>query len=197
MGVRASHRPARAVSYGVVSTLGAAVGGCTTLYGAWLLSGFGRWVDVTAARTCLVLAIAAAVAVDTRVIPKRIPQAQQLIPQSRFNGSLIAGVACFAFELGLGFRTRLPSASPVVLVLYVLLLAGWPEVFLLSLGWAIGRCTPIYVRLWIRQAALRRQRGLSGDDRRRSLESFAALTNRLGLAGRTLAPLSTGILVLM
>ncbi len=197
MRVKAAHRPARAVTYGVVSTLSAAGGGCTTLYGAWLLSGFGRWFDATAARTCLVLAVAAAVAVDARVIRKRIPQARQLIPQSRFSGSLIAGLACFAFELGLGFRTRLPSASPVVLVLYVLLLAGWPEVMLLSLGWAIGRCTPIYVRLWIGETALRRQRRLSDDDRRRSLETFAALTNRLGLAGTFLAPLSTAILVLL
>ncbi len=195
-GVKAALRPARALACGAVATLGVAIGGWVTLSAAWLLSGLGRWVDASAARACLIVALAAAVAVDAGIVAKRMPQARQLIPQSRFSGSLIAGVACFAFELGLGFRTRLPSASPVVLAIYVLLLADWPAVILLSLGWAFGRCSPIYVRLWKSRAIASSQYHPSDLDRRSGLEAFDILGNRLGLAGRVLAPLSIGILVL-
>ena len=194
-GVRAALRPARAAACGAVATLGVAIGSWVTLSAVWLLSGLGRWVDASAARMCLVAVMLAAVATDVGIVAKRIPQAQQLIPQSRFNGSLIAGVGGFAFELGLGFRTRLPSASPVVLAIYVLLLASWPEAILLGAGWAIGRCTPIYVRLWTGRATARQGHHLNDHDRRSGLEAFDILGKRLGLAGRLLAPLSIGILL--
>lgn len=187
---KTAHLRDGAVAFGAVATLSAALGGLITLHAVWLLSGIGRVLDASTARACVLGAIAVAAAVDARLTRRALPQSRKLIPQTRFGGSLLTGTARFAFELGLGFRTRLPSASPAVLALYVLLLAGWLDVILLGIGWAIGRCAPVYVRLWARRPAIHGQSHLDDSARHDVLDSFASRIRRLGRAGSAVALVS-------
>lgn len=69
---------------------------------------------------------------------KGLPQRRRLVPQSIVGREPNIGALQFGFELGLGFRTYIPSALPYALVVLAVSSGFGPSV-LGGIGFALGR----------------------------------------------------------
>ncbi len=124
---------------------------CGALGGACVTGTLVVTIGTIASMSPLVVRLAAAAVVCVWVIDRyyqgeRIGwlSTARLIPQSRFGLPPVVAFAAFGFELGLGFRTRIPHFSPVLLVVVLLLVfPRWPQVAATAVGWAVGRTVPM------------------------------------------------------
>jgi len=74
------------------------------------------------------------------VIEISLPERATLVPRSVLDRAPDQAAIWFGFELGLGFRTRVPSTAPYLLAAALLLLATSPLVFFgTGLAFGIGR----------------------------------------------------------
>lgn len=113
-----------------------------------------------------------------------LPQRKWQIPIDVFRDSPVAGAFLFGVNLGLGFRTYIPSISPYILALSLLLLTNDPLIHLsVMMGFAVGRSSPMVGRL------LSDHRDQWNERLMHSLPSVgvAAVITALGLAGLLMA----------
>lgn len=129
-------RPAVAGNYLLGAVVGAIGTASLLLIGAGLLSPIPATLRAGSFLTlCSLLGLHLA-----RVVCLPLPQRAYQIPRETFNGS--AGSAAFAFaaELGLGFRTYVPAASPYALLTALLLVNGQtvPQALVGAVAAAVG-----------------------------------------------------------
>lgn len=172
----------------VVFTFGATAGGIVTGSLFFLLGGLIQWFPAVI-RSCMLCGlVGAAVWLSRRKRRVRLPQRQVMIPPTRFAGSLRSGFLLFGFELGLGFRTIIPSVGPYLAAAAVLLLSeSLTDVMLISLGWGVGRSVPLWLRVH------KRSRGThagGGSEVGLTVTAFEVVLGRLSsLAARLGVPL--------
>jgi hypothetical protein len=120
--------------------VGTLLGGASVAVGLWLPSGIAEALPYRARVVVVLAAVVVATARDLGFVDLPLPERTTLVPRTVFDGGLARGGLWFGFELGLGFRTRLPSTIPYALALAVLL--GIPDLLqlgALAVGFAAGR----------------------------------------------------------
>lgn len=117
------------------------VAGATAMAGAlWLLAGLLSWLPEPGRAAVLLGLVAIALGRDLGLVAFPLPERTQLVPRSVFEAGLIPGAFRFGIELGVGFRTRIPTTVPYVLAAALLLsLADGPAVGVVALAFALGR----------------------------------------------------------
>lgn len=120
-----------------VFTLGMLLGGTLSAAVVWLLSGLAAPLPPTA-RTAAILCVAVlGAARELGPVRVPLPQNARQIPPEVLQNRLRLGSLQFGFELGTGVRTYVPSSSPYVLALALLLSHQGPSPTLLT-GAAFG-----------------------------------------------------------
>jgi hypothetical protein len=127
---------------------GVTVGGAVCSFGLLVLSGLVRWAPASLRLAAFLAAAALLLAVERGWVRLRLPDNHRLIPPSRFEHSAPVAGLLFGAELGLGFRTRIPTVAPYVLAALVLFqIDSAGQVLALSAGWGLGRGLPLFLRL--------------------------------------------------
>lgn len=101
-------RPAVAGSYWAGTTSGAALTAAALL----LFNGLLSPIPANIRATLFVLVVALLGLHVSRLLCLPLPERRYQIPRETFEGTAPAAAFRFAFELGLGFRTYIPAASP-------------------------------------------------------------------------------------
>lgn len=128
-------------------TAGLALGGTAVSMSIWLLSGLGRALPPQPTRWGLVGAAVAALARDFGVVRFGLPENRRLIPQSVFRRGPLIGPLRFGFELGTGVRTYLPSTTPYLLALALVVMPPpWPVAILTGTAFGVGRSLTPWAR---------------------------------------------------
>lgn len=125
---------------------GSALGGLTTASGLLLFAGLLSSIALSARVASLLALVALAAALQTGVGAVRLPSPSHIIPQTTFGDGMVQGMLRFGFELGLGFRTQIPTVSPYVLAGTVLLVGDVVPTVVLGLTWGAGRAAAFYGR---------------------------------------------------
>jgi hypothetical protein len=136
-GRRRSRRQWSALS---AFALGAVAGGVITATLAWSLSGLPRALPQSVRWAVLTLVVLVALSRDLRLLRIPLPQRSRQVPRDAFDRSFLRGAMRFGFELGLGFRTYLPSALPYVLLASILLVVpDYRTALLGGIGFGLAR----------------------------------------------------------
>lgn len=127
---------------------GTCLGGAITAWVAWVLSGF--LAPLPAPLRLALLALGSLVVLLSNHGPLsdvvRLPENRRQIPSDVFTGSLVRGAYRFGLELGVGFRTYIPSAAPYLVVLATLLLGlDLGAALLLGVAFGVGRAMPLLI----------------------------------------------------
>ena len=130
---------------GLIAVVGSGllVGGLITAFAAMVIGAFGSGLPFRVR-----MAVAGAVAMGCLVLeasrlPHSLPQRTRLIPSERLALRAPYGVFLFGVELGVGWRTAVPSTLPYALACLVAAFATWPAAMSVAAGWALGRWGPI------------------------------------------------------
>jgi hypothetical protein len=170
------------------------VGGAITGSGLYVLAGLVQELraDLRLAPFLVGCALLSLVGRGTR---RALPEITKMIPQTRFHRGLLRGIHIFGIELGLGFRTRIPTAGPYLLAATVVFYStSFRDVAAAAAGWGLGRGLPLYLRLLARDA----QR--DSVSIHRALTDFdAKLTSVTPAVALTVLPVAvvTGVLIAM
>jgi hypothetical protein len=115
--------------------------GASTMAGAlWLSSGLLAWLPEPVRDTALLGLVLVALWRDLGLVTFPLPERTTLVPRQIFEAGLGRGAFRFGIELGVGFRTRLPTSVPYVLAAALLLgLPDLPEAALIAISFAAGR----------------------------------------------------------
>lgn len=127
---------------------GTCLGGATTAWMSWVLSGFLAPLSQAARLGALVLASLAILLAKHGPLSTmvRLPENRRQIPSDVFTGGLVRGAYRFGVELGLGVRTYVPSAAPYLLVVGILLLRlDLASALLVGVAFGVGRAMPVLV----------------------------------------------------
>lgn len=129
---------------------GTVTGALSTATLAWLVSGLTE--PLPAGALPLLLAVGAALLWLLKEGPLAhriaLPEARRQIPAEVFGDGLARGAWHFGLELGTGLRTYAPAVAPYLALWAVLLLRPTlGQVWLVGLGWGVGRAVPIFVQL--------------------------------------------------
>lgn len=127
--------------------IGLVIGACSIALGLWLASGVFEPLPHGVRVGMVLLGGLVAILRDLHLVDLPLPERTALVPRSVFEPGLPRGALRFGIELGVGFRTRLPSTIPYVLALAVLL--GVPDVrqvVFLAFGFAAGRGSAVVGR---------------------------------------------------
>lgn len=120
--------------------VGLLVGASTTAGVLWLSSGLLAWLPEPGRTTALLGLVLIALGRDLGLVTFPLPERTTLVPRQIFEAGLARGAFRFGIELGVGFRTRLPTTVPYVLA--TALLFGLPslsEAMLIAASFAAGR----------------------------------------------------------
>ena len=123
--------------------LGFLAGGALTATSAVIV---GSLLGGVPGRARLAVAAAAVVVLLARelgMVPLRLPQRDRLVPSPRLDLPFPAGPFAFAAELGLGWRTVVPTSAPYGLLVAVGAVAAFPVALAAAAGWAMGRAVPV------------------------------------------------------
>lgn len=115
----------------------ATLGGMTTAFGLWLLSGLSSPLPAAARWALFAGAVVALVLRSRGSLSFPLPQAARQIPREVFDRHPLSSASHFGFALGSGVRTYLVSPVPYVPALAILLL-GPPLVAALAMGLGFG-----------------------------------------------------------
>ena len=133
-------RPGRQVATLLAFAAGATAGGVTTATVAWFFGGLSRPLPEPVRWGLLGVAFLLGLTRDLGFGSISLPQRGWQVPRDAFNRSFVAGAARFGFELGLGFRTYVPSALPYVLLASILLAGfAYPAALALGIGFGLAR----------------------------------------------------------
>ena len=151
--------------YSLGLTLGALISGTVI----WVASGFGSVLPEAAAAGIAVSAAVLGLARDIGVVSFPLPENRRLVPQEVFHRGRELGALRFGIEMGTGVRTYVPSTTPYVLCVALIVFApGFVGgVLPAALGFAAGRATVP----WSRVIARHEERW----DRRLSVSAGAGL----------------------
>jgi hypothetical protein len=128
-------------------TAGLALGGTAVSMSIWLLSGLGRALPPQPTMWGLVGVAVAALARDFGVVSFGLPENRRLIPQSVFHRGPLLGPFRFGFELGTGVRTYLPTTTPYLLALALVVMPPpWPVAILTGTAFGVGRSFTSWAR---------------------------------------------------
>ncbi|MFC4118920.1 hypothetical protein [Nonomuraea zeae] len=178
--VRRQHTETPRLRWGTHTSIGFGflAGGLATAGLAMLAGGLVAWAPLPirmAAVSAILLMLGARELGRWRI---RLPQRSRLIPSERLELPFPWGSFAFAAELGLGWRTVVPTSLPYGLVVFVALHPTWQVALAAGLGWAAGRWVP--VSLAVRRRAL----VLAGVATERSRSPWPIVNSgRLSLAG--------------
>lgn len=106
----------------LVFTLGLMAGGTVSAMTVWALSGLTRWVPAWAAAATVLTFGAAVLGHELKLIRLKLPANHRQVPQEVYTSGPYWSNLQFGFELGTGVRTYLPSTTPHLLALALLLL---------------------------------------------------------------------------
>ncbi|WP_019901771.1 hypothetical protein [Salinispora arenicola] len=128
---------------------GLLAGGVTSGLVAVVVGSLFRPVITPIVAVVLIVALLLAVAAqEVGLFTLSLPQNARQVPQSIIQDGEQIGALQFGFEMGTGVRTFMTSGLPHVLLLCVLLLAGWPTALLSGLAFGAGRAWMMLSRLW-------------------------------------------------
>lgn len=169
--------PAVAGNYWLGATLGASVSATALLIASGLVSP----VPASARATLFILILVMLGLHVARVLCLPLPERRHQIPRETFDGSPRGAALRFAFELGLGFRTYVPAASPYALVAGLVLING-PDLTMAVLstaaaavGFGLGRARVVAGHALRRTAAVEHPAGWLRAADAVSLMAMAAL----------------------
>ncbi len=133
-------RPGRQLTTLLAFAVGATAGGITTATVAWSFGGLSRPLPEPVRWGVLGVVFLLGLTRDLGLRSIPLPQRGWQVPRDAFNRSFVAGAARFGFELGLGFRTYVPSALPYVLLASILLVGpAYPPALALGIGFGLSR----------------------------------------------------------
>ncbi|AXV07580.1 hypothetical protein DVS28_a2901 [Euzebya pacifica] len=133
-------RQQRMVRQAIVAfAAGSVLGGLVSASGLLVVAGLFSELLTEARVVVLGITVTLAVALQAGVVGVRLPSPSHIIPQTTFGHGMVSGMLRFGFELGLGFRTQIPTVAPYVLAAVVVLGGTVPSVAALAFGWGIGR----------------------------------------------------------
>jgi hypothetical protein len=158
--------------------------GAEAMAGAlWLLAGLLSWLPEPGRAAALLGLVAIALGRDLGLVAFPLPERTRLVPRSVFEPGLTAGALRFGIELGVGFRTRLPTTVPYVLAAALLLgLADGRTVGVVALAFAAGRSVAPAHRL-VTKAGERWDTAVAAVTRRLALSSSLAAAAALAQVG--------------
>lgn len=136
-------RSKRAVD--VAIGLGFLVGGQLTAIAAVVVGSLATWAPAGTRHAVAVAVVGVLVARDAGVVRVPLPERRRLIPSPRLDLAFPWGTFAFAAELGLGWRTAVPTSAPYGVVAVVALAASFPAAGVAAAGWALGRSVPIAI----------------------------------------------------
>lgn len=140
-------------------------GGAATATLAVLGGGLIAWLPFELRmRACVPLLLLLA-ARQLGLVPVPLPQRSQLIPSPRLDMPFPWGSLLFAGELGLGWRTVIPTALPYGLLAFVALDGTWAVALGAAAGWAVGRWVPVSIAVQRRSNGPARHQAAGGEDR--------------------------------
>jgi hypothetical protein len=115
----------------------------------WVVGGLASPLPISAVRVVLIVAVIALILRDLGVVRFRLPQNHWQVPQSVLSKPGLQPALRFGAELGAGFRTYIPTASPYMLALALVLLpVPWGAAAGAASGFALGRAATPTVRLF-------------------------------------------------
>ena len=154
---------------------GLGAGGLVTASLLWSGSGLAQVLPVSMQRVVVVSMLGASVLADWRLLPFRLPETRGQVPSSIFDENRSAAPLRFGFDLGLGFRTYMPSGLPLVTAAVLMVAAPSVGRALVSgLAFGMGRWIIALQRFFSRDA-------VGWDERLRSQKLH--LIRSSGLAG--------------
>lgn len=146
------NRSRRAVELSVL--LGFVAGGLITAAVAVLLGSLAGWISPTTRYAVAGVVVGVLLARETGIVKFRLPERNRLIPSPRLDQPFPFGTFAFAAELGLGWRTVVPTTAPYALLIVVLASASFPLGLVVAAGWGVGRAVPVLIAVRRRSGAV-------------------------------------------
>lgn len=128
-------------------TCGACAGALVTSSGFYLAGRLFAEVPVEPRFLVGLLVTVALVLISLSPASRLLPQTHRQIARSRVGARKLSAAFLFAFELGTGVRTYVPSVAPYLLAVYLLLFASSLET-IVSVGVAFGVGRSVF--MWAR-----------------------------------------------
>jgi hypothetical protein len=125
--------------------LGFLAGALVTAAAAVVVGSLAGWLPAPARLGAAGAAVVLLAAREAGLARFVLPERRRLIPSPRLDLPFPWGTAAFAAELGLGWRTAVPTSAPYGLLVVVALAASMPAGAVAAAGWALGRAVPVAV----------------------------------------------------
>jgi hypothetical protein len=127
---------------------GVTIGGLASASLLYVVAGTARWMPAAVRLPTFVVLCSLLLAVQYGPLHLKLPDSSKMIPPSRFRRGRLLGGFLFGAELGLAFRTRIPTIAPYVLAVTVIFqVESAQHVVAVAAGWGAGRSVPLVMRM--------------------------------------------------
>ena len=127
---------------------GVTTGGLIAAGTLYIVAGTAHWMPGTVRLALFVIVCCLLQAIQYGPLQVKLPDSRKMIPPSRFRRGLLLGGFLFGAELGVAFRTRIPTVGPYVLAATLIFQAESAlHVAAIAVGWGVGRSVPLLMRM--------------------------------------------------